>query len=381
MKKKRTNLLLVSDADNFFTKEYIKNVLLPLKKYNIIIASNYNSKNADWYKKKRVRVITTRDTRALYSRIKGLRTLITVLKERQIARRINPAQIVFHGPHWCELMMFNHIRLDSKFTMCYWGSDLFRHKNNNLRMVTKAVRRAEDVVLMTKELKERFEVVYSGRYKYHGREHIIDFGSSHFDNIDNLALSMDEAKKEYGVDSARIVITVGYNGKIAQQHDKVCQGLIRLPKAIKEKIFVIFPMTYGKSNEKYEARLQYIMHDAEIPYRILTEYMDGDGIATLCRATDIFVNAQITDALSESVIEQLYAGAVLISGEWLKYSFLDDNNVYYLKYANFSKLSQLIEEVIFDLDAYRCKSLTNHDILRDTHGWDICRKKWEEVLI
>lgn len=375
------SIVLVANADSYFIKEYIQHVLIPQKAYKIIIVSIINDRNAEWYEKNKIQVITTRKDDSILGKIKGIRTLISMRQNKKITEQINPEQVVIHGPQWFLLAMFNDINISSKLTICYWGSDLLRNNTSHLRRATKAVRRAEDVVFMTKELQEYFDKVYGGKYQYNGHKHIIDFGSSHFENIDNLTIDAKEAKERFGVNKKRLVITVGYNAISEQQHDKVCEELVKLPNSIRDIISVILPMTYGRGDVEYRKKVCDILQKAGIPYVVLTEYMDGDEMAMLCKATDIYINAQTTDALSESVLEQLYSGTVIVSGEWLKYSYLDENDIYYLKFKEFTELSSLIESVINNINKQKSYAKDNHEILEPIHSWEFCRDKWSEILV
>ena len=59
-------------------------------------------------------------------------------------------------------------------------------------------------------------------------------------------------------------------------------------------------------------------------------------------AINIMIQVQSTDSFSGAMQEHLYAGSLVITGNWLPYSVLDDEHVEYIKV---SEIQEIGEEV------------------------------------
>ena len=91
-------------------------------------------------------------------------------------------------------------------------------------------------------------------------------------------------------------------------------------------------MTYAV-NEEYSLRVKDEMNDScEFEVSILEDYLTPDQMAELFVKSDCMIHAQITDALSASVQEILYAGKLVFNPEWL--ASVIDSVPYELKVNN-----------------------------------------------
>lgn len=62
-------------------------------------------------------------------------------------------------------------------------------------------------------------------------------------------------------------------------------------------------------------------------YSIIEDFLSEEQVSALRLIGDVFIQLQTTDALSASTQEHIYAGARVIVGSWLPYSFLLENGV------------------------------------------------------
>ena len=81
-------------------------------------------------------------------------------------------------------------------------------------------------------------------------------------------------------------------------------------------------------------------------YILLKEMMPLEDVAKLRSATDIMIHGQTTDALSGSIREAVFAGAVLINPEWIKYREFERLGIEYIEYSSFDELSDVLEKII-----------------------------------
>lgn len=161
-----------------------------------------------------------------------------------------------------------------------------------------------------------------------------------------------------------------------QQHLKVLGSLARLPDPIKKKMFIILPLTCQNDDAQYLDEIRSALKDSEIEGKLLTRFMDDEQIADLCLASDIFLNAQITDAISGSMLEHIYAETIVINGNWLEYAFLEDNHIDCPTFCDFADLREVLLRTISAQEApYDLKAATQ--IVKENFSWSEFRKRWE----
>ena len=101
-------------------------------------------------------------------------------------------------------------------------------------------------------------------------------------------------------------------------------------------------------------------------------------MAELFVKSDCMIHAQITDALSASVQEILYAGKLVFNPEWLEYEEIDKRGVFYKKYKDFKELEELfVNYVNGGISAEEKKLLEdNKRLLYEYSSWEILKDKW-----
>jgi len=206
----------------------------------------------------------------------------------------------------------------------------------------------------------------------------IRLGISVFSNIDwEIAhSSIEKCKSNLGISTEKITICIGYGGSKSQNHLRVLEQIKMMPPDIKEKIIVMLPMTYG-STEKYITQVEVAAKEAGVKFIIFKEYMQHEIIAQLRLATDIFINAQTSDGLSGSVLETLYAGALLLNASWLHYVEYD---IWGLKYSTFSRFEDLPGLLADVIHVPFVRRQENREILAGTMSWDQCKNAWDALL-
>lgn len=90
-------------------------------------------------------------------------------------------------------------------------------------------------------------------------------------------------------------------------------------------------------------------------------------------ATDVFINAQTTDAFANSFIENVYTKSIMINAKWLHYPELDEFPLYVNEFSVFNEIPALLEKNIDnDKLEWNKKCVENRT-------WEECCKKWAEA--
>jgi glycosyltransferase involved in cell wall biosynthesis len=186
------------------------------------------------------------------------------------------------------------------------------------------------------------------------------FGLTTLDFIDkNRIKNKSEIKNHFGYSQDKMIITCGYNATKAQQHEKIIENLVKLPKELLQGIQFIFPMTYG--DNKYKEKIKNILKDTDLDYIVHEDFLYADENAYIKLASDIMINVLETDSFSGSMQEFLYAGNIVITGNWLPYDVLDGEGIVYFKIDAVDDLREKLEYIIkIDTNSFVLKKQTCH---------------------
>jgi len=240
----------------------------------------------------------------------------------QLSRRFDYIDVSFFTPLYYRFLTYL-IKIEKPYKITIWGSDFYRSREIDLKKKRYYLNKAKIIQVGTYLIKQDVLKVYPEIEK---KIAVCNYGIDLFDKIDanrNNKILVPKAK-------GKIVTTCGYNASKGQQHYVIISALQKLPKTTKDKIFVFFPMTYGSPDNNYINDIEKLLRKTEIPFYIFRETLSDDNLSKLRLQTDIVLNIQVTDALSASITEHLYAGNILIAGEWLPYSIFSDYGIKYI---------------------------------------------------
>lgn len=366
-------ILLIGPTDSIWVKAYIENVLLN-QKIEITVIGKKNNRFFNFYKDNNIRIIDTDVVATKNSSIKKISRYICPLYN---FFKEGPFDVlhVEYANHYGLMMASILSKFVKKTIVSYWGSDLFRATENELKKYIKYLNKVDNITLCTNSMKKYFVQKYQDQYN--SKLKIIDYGANGFVAID-AAIGKQAAECYFDFPNDKIVVLVGYNGSEGQQHIKVIDMLKNLSVELQKKLYVVFPMTYAV-NEEYSLRVKDEMNDScEFEVSILEDYLTPDQMAELFVKSDCMIHAQITDALSASVQEILYAGKLVFNPEWLEYEEIDKRGVFYKKYKDFKELEELfVNYVNGGISAEEKKLLEdNKRLLYEYSSWEILKDKW-----
>ena len=107
--------------------------------------------------------------------------------------------------------------------------------------------------------------------------------------------------------------------------------------------------------------------------------MTDDDVARLRRVTDIYINIQKMDQLSGAMLESLYSGSVVITGDWLKYQVLCDEGVFLHKVDDIDAVAQLIADCVGDLQTQKLLCADNTRIIGEMYNRKDLIDRWIDV--
>ncbi|MCF8256983.1 MAG: hypothetical protein K9J06_05495 [Flavobacteriales bacterium] len=227
-----------------------------------------------------------------------------------------------------------------KLIVSYWGSDFMR-MNRYHRPFVQLINRNADEFTVTSEdslplLKDLFSLNKD-------KVRVVRFGLEALDHVSRLyPHDQDTVKQKLHLGSYSYIVALGYNGDVAQQHEKMIDAMIAIREKLPANYLILLPFTY-KIEAGYRATIERKLLDSSLTYKFLDNFLQPDQMAEYWYAVDMFVHMQTTDQLSGSMFENIACGNVVIAGSWLNYSVLDVNDVY-LMYSNFEDLGDSVLE-------------------------------------
>lgn len=285
---------------------------------------------------------------------------------------------------WMEKTWGWHARTLKRKTN-YWfcsvgGSDLYRdskklaYKTYQLNILNHADWFSSE----NSETKKEFLKTYG--QKYETVPHTINrFGVDIFDAIIRRKNSGKQDKHFFNVPTNKIIICCGYNANSAHQHITIIKILKRLPQSMLEKLFFIFPMTYGENPKGYTKKIRDALNELTNNYVILEKFMNTDEMAAVVESTDIMIHVQTTDQMSSTMLAHMFNGNVVIAGSWLPYNSLKERGIYFVNVNKIEELDKVLTDVIENLELYKNKCNENKALVYAMSSWDSCIKEWVAV--
>ena len=264
-------------------------------------------------------------------------------------------------------------RVSDKLLLTPYGSDIMRAPGYVLKMLRGLFNSADYVCDSVSQL----SLVVKNIYNIPDTKLVnLTFGSSVIDELDRSSMTKSEAKCILGINGL-IAITVGYNASRNQNHIHVIEQIGRIPDSIKSSVVILLPLTYP-SNKDYISLLKSKLKDQNLEYIVFDRFLSMQEMIIIRLASDIFINAQITDASSASVKEYLLADNVLLNASWLDYPLLRNNGVPFVVFNAYEELCDLICQILESKDEYKLQKTSRDFLLQE--GWKKRIKEWAEFF-
>ena len=139
-------------------------------------------------------------------------------------------------------------------------------------------------------------------------------------------------------------------------------------------------MTYGGTDD-YIRNCEQCCKDQGIKYVTFREFLSEEEIGRIRIRTDIFINAQITDAFSGSFCEYLYADTTVFNARWLHYDEIDRYGIELIEFDSFDSLKKEIEAFLQNANKYHIDYDKNEKIIRKLRSIESSKGKWNDIFI
>ena len=254
--------------------------------------------------------------------------------------------------HYYSPYMDSIKRQSNKIIATLFGSDFYRSSETE-RKIQKKIFETAKIITIGPNMSDDFLAVFP---EFANKIKFSHFGSARLDIISELYNETNKQifRDKYKIKKDKIVITVGYSANPLQQHFMFLDVLGKLPKEIKQKLFLLLPMTYANKKD-YSEKLLAKLQDLKIEFIAFQNpnnekkyWLTDKEIAEIRIISDITVNTQTTDALSSSIKEAFATGNILLVGDWLPYEIYENMNLFFVR----SSENKLLENFTFILNNY-----------------------------
>ena len=309
-----------------------------------------------------------------YKNISKVSMIFRMYYIKKIIQENNFDIVNIHFSRWFYLAILETLS-KTKLIITFYGSDFYRTSNFIKDIQKRIYKKADKITFTNPSTKDSFLNYYND---FTHKSYICRFGLKTIDFIDkNREIPKSKIKEILGFSQNKIIITCGYNSTKAQQHNKMIQSIITLPSEIKDKLQVVFPLTYGDKSNKEEIKTK--LKDTDLDFIILEDFLYEDNNAYIKLASDIMINILQTDSFSGTMQEFLYAKNIVITGEWLPYELFDKEGINYHKVKHTDMLCEKLEDIIQNIDSYKIDLDQNIKIIYNLSSWKNNIKSWKDI--
>lgn len=377
--------LVIGDANSMHIYNFTRNFLLPrgYEVHLLTLSTNpVRDSYVDFYNKNGVTLhsIANKNYKGLNKRTRFWR-IVNLIRKNRLMHEVPKVDICHLQSVYktSVMMILRNRRKYDKLIFSYWGGDLENCTRSIVRLTEKGLKLTDVITVTVKSFLDEFRKVYGTGYD--SKIYISRLATSGIDCINTIKknMTLDECRENYCVPKGKIVVTCGYSAYREQHQERILQEIGKLPKEIKDKLFVFVPMQYGRMEDtEYLKSVKKAKECADFQCVILNEYVPFEKSAQLAVITDIYLHLRDTDAFSNALKEHVYASSYIIKGDWLKYYELEDMNAPVVSISSFDKLAETLESV---LENYQIpQEIRLFDSMFQLYSTEKINEQWAHIL-
>lgn len=272
---------------------------------------------------------------------------------------------------------FYHLisRISQSLIISIYGTD-FNYYRRYSFMQKPYYKLAKRITFANQILKEKFNDYYHKRFA--DKLLICRFGLNRVESLNNRPpdqVVLDAFRNKYSIPRDKILITIGYSSNPIHQQDKAIDEILKLNIEFRNRIFLIFPLTYG-GFDHYINGLKAKLIESSLQFTLLTTFLTDEEICCLRLSSDIMINILKYDQLSATLCEYLFAGSYVITGKWLPYSPLDDLGICYSRIPNEESLCNQLTEILHNFSSYKEMASNNKIKVLNFSTWENNISSW-----
>lgn len=361
-------------ANGIYTKEFVEYMRRDNPDIHFDIFTNDIGEYGEYYKKIGSKVYVYPDFGEDTFELNWKRKLV-IRKLRERYDYIQLFVVRYNTLKFANLLAGNK----SKIVISYWDLWLTSYEKKKIKPYLSKVYK---INFLTENLEKDFVETYGN--KYNNKFFKADLVMS---NILRMEKWLDKhslkklaihGKKQMGFPADKVVIAVGYCGRKDQQHIRVLNQILEMSDECIKNMYIFVHVGYGVRIPAYINQIEMVGRKIRArggEFVISDEFMTGNRLSWLRFGVDIFINAELIDALSGSMLEYFAAGTNVINGAWLDYIELEKYKFKYTKFNEFVELKDILTKKMIQLK----RDVNNPKLVFEHFSWKKNSKIWNDI--
>ena len=373
--------LIIGDANSMHIFNYVKTVLGQGRfKVSLLTLSTMRVREEyrDYYLKNNITLYSIAEKYGgdVPNKTKKER-ICNFIKKYRLVKSIPRFDVChIHSVYKTSLLFYQWNRKKFKyFIASYWGGDIENKSKPLVRLRQKCFQSADIITVTAQQTLNDFHNIYGD--KFDDKLRICRFATAGIEYVKKVfeEKTVEECKEIVGFPKNKFCITCGYSAYAEQHQDIMVKQISSLPQELKDKIFISVPMQYGKFEKQYMDDVYSALEQSGCEYTVLREYFSFEKKAAEAIATDLYLHMRDTDAFSNSLKEQVYAGTSVVIGNWLKYPELEQMDARIIWTDSFDELPKIIKKYL-----NHSKEKKLFEPLYAMYSFEMVTKQWNEVI-
>lgn len=268
--------------------------------------------------------------------------------------------------------------IKGRLMITLWGLDS-RVQGKQYEQLDRWLMRSDCITMATEEMIGDFYIKH-GR-KYSSKIYQCIFGMRPLDWIEKKwGVDILDIRGTLGLPGDSIVIAIGHNARREQRHCDIIDVLDNSGqlRQYADKLCFVLMLTYPHDWD-YIAKVKGRAMESPFNYIIVDSFLSEENVALYRLSSDIYIQLQLNDVLSGSMLEYLSCNDIVITGSWLPYQTLDRIGVFYNTVDCVTETPQKVLQIVENFDNYKRKAEKNHDLIMNNFKWDFVIKDWIKV--
>ncbi|MBE6529484.1 MAG: glycosyltransferase [Ruminococcaceae bacterium] len=375
------NYLIIGDANSMHIFNYVQNVL-GFEKYHVALLTlstkRVREEYRNFYQQHNVKLYSIAEQYGsdVPNGTKKQR-IVNFLRKFKLAKSLPKFDVChIHSVYKTSLVFYLLNKRKFKTLIAsYWGGDIEDRSKFLVKLRAKCFRKANVITVTAQQTLQDFHGIYGT--KFDEKLKICRFATAGIECVKKVFTehSVPECKEILGFPKDKFCITCGYSAYAEQHQDTMVKQISTLPQEIKDRIFISVPMQYGVFEESYMKSVYSALENSGCQYTVLREYFPFEKKAAEAIATDLYLHMRDTDAFSNSLKEQVYAGTSVVIGTWLKYPELEQMKADVIWADSFDELPEIVLNCM-----KQPKEKRLFDTIYDLYSFEAVKKQWNEVI-
>ncbi len=303
--------------------------------------------------------------------------------KRKIEEIFAPYDVInFHLLSSNCLYYMNFVPKGKKIIVSFWGSDLSKNDAQyNYHIQQKAFEKADVITMGTIEMQEIFLAKFGRHLKYKTRVALVGCDAKTLEKIESLDKNeiINKFRDEFKVSKEKFIISIGNCARVSENHDKILAELSKLETSVKDKLALILLLGYDRRDPEHLEKINKYVEAIGIQTIKNETFLLAEENAKLRIVADITIRMQEHDALSVTLLENLYAGSIPITASWLHYETIRRNGGFYIDIDSFGMLPAKIKEVIDNFERYKSFCANNKNAVKKIISVENLAIQWGQI--